>query len=227
MSKIEIIPAILPRDYAELEEKVSLVKDLVRTIQIDICDGQFVQNATWPYRKDDITFGQLLSQEQGLPNWNKIDFEIDLMANRVEGIVEDWISVGATRIIVHAEMNGDLIQAINKMKDKVEIGLALNIETPLEKVGPFISEINFIQCMGIDNIGFQGQSFDREVIEKIKLIKNKYTDMIVSIDGGVSEDNAQALADAGADRLVVGSAIFNSENIIETIRTLRQVKALI
>jgi ribulose-phosphate 3-epimerase len=70
--------------------------------------------------------------------------------------------------------------------------------------------------MGIDNIGFQGQKFDARVIDKIRAVKERFPDIKITIDGGVSLENAQTLLDAGADRLVVGSQIFNSDNIVET-----------
>lgn len=70
--KIEIIPAILPRDFAELEDKASLVQGAVKTVQIDVCDGQFVPNATWPYKKHDDTFEKLLSEDFGACDFGKI-----------------------------------------------------------------------------------------------------------------------------------------------------------
>jgi len=223
MIKKEIIPAILPRDYAELEDKISLVQGLVKTVQIDVCDGQFVPNASWPYRKEDETFKKLLTESEGLPGWKDLNFEIDLMANHAEEVVDEWVIAGATRVIVHVEMKGDLALAITNLKDRAEIGLALNIETPIETIEPFKDDIQFIQCMGIDQIGFQGQKFDSAVVEKIKAIKEKYPHLLVSVDGGVSMESAPILLEAGADRLVVGSAIFNSDNVFEAITKFKRL----
>lgn len=223
MSKIEIIPAILPKDFAELEDKASLVQGSVKTVQIDVCDGQFVPNATWPYKKRDDTFEKLLSEDLGLPFWEKVNYEIDLMVNRAEEVVEEWVRTGATRIIIHVEMRGDLALAISKIKDQVEIGLAINVETPIDIIDTYKDEINFIQCMGIDNIGFQGQKFDVKVIKKIKLLRAKYPDLPISVDGGVSLDSAPMLIEAGATRLVAGSAIFNSENSFDAIEAFKHL----
>lgn len=223
MSKIEIIPAILPKDFAEVEDKASLVLGSVKTVQIDICDGQFVPNATWPYKKHDLTFDKLLKEEEGLPGWEKLNYEIDLMVNRAEEIVEDWVSAGATRIIIHAEMKGDLGLTIANLKDRAEIGLALNIETPIDVIEKYKDDIQFIQCMGIDHIGFQGQKFDEEVVNKVREIKTKYSDLPISVDGGVSLENASKLIEAGANRLVVGSAIFDSDNVFEAIADFKRL----
>lgn len=223
MSKIEIIPAILPKDFAEVEDKASLVLGSVKTVQIDICDGQFVPNATWPYKKHDLTFDKLLKEEEGLPGWEKLNYEIDLMVNKAEEVVEDWVRVGATRIIVHTEMKGDLNLAIANLKDRAEIGLALNIETAIDVIEPFIDLIQFVQCMGIDHIGFQGQKFDEDVVNKVKEIKSRYPHLLVSVDGGVSLESAPKLIEAGANRLVVGSAIFDSDNAFDAIADFKRL----
>ncbi len=221
--KIEIIPAILPRDFAELEDKASLVQGSVKTVQIDVCDGQFVPNATWPYKKHDDTFEKLLSEDLGLPFWENLNYEIDLMVNRAEEVAEEWVRTGASRIIIHVEMNGDLAKAIAVIKDQVEIGLALNIETDIALIEKYKDDIQFVQCMGIDNIGFQGQSFDDKVIEKIKLIRSKYPELTISVDGGVSLESAPRLIEAGATRLVAGSAIFNAENSFDAIEAFKRL----
>jgi len=218
---VEIIPAILPKDFAELSEKISLIRGLVKTVQIDVCDGQFVQNATWPYKKEDDNFNRILSEEEGLPGWQELNFEIDLMVNRPEEIVEDWVTAGASRIIIHAEAVGDIGGAINILNGRIDVGLALNIDTPLDQILSYIDKIQSVQCMGIDHIGFQGQEFDVKVIGKVKEIKSSFPNLKVSVDGGVSLDNAPSLIEAGADRLVAGSAIFESDNFAEAIRKFK------
>lgn len=223
MNKLEIIPAILPKDFVELEEKVSLIHGLAKNVQIDICDGQFVPNSTWPYKKKDNNFQKLLDEQNGLPFWQDIDYEFDLMVNHANEIVEEWLRVGANRIILHLEMKGDLDLAIEKIHGLVEIGLALNIDTPIDLLDKYLDKIQFIQCMGIDHIGFQGQEFDNEVVNKIKKIKSKYPNLLVSVDGGVSLKNASNLIEAGANRLVVGSAIFDSDNVFEAIKNFNNI----
>ncbi len=221
--KIEIIPAILPYDYAELEDKVSLITGFVKSVQVDICDGQFVPNATWPYKKNDITFEKIIKEEEGLPSWQDLNYEFDLMVNHPAGVVDEWVIAGANRIIIHIESKGDINEAIEKLKDRVEIGIAINVETDIGALKPYIDRIQFIQCMGIDHIGFQGQIFDEKVIEKILLIKKTYPDLPISVDGGVSLETAPKLIEAGANRLVAGSAIFGDENVIDNISKFKKL----
>ena len=225
---IEIIPAILPQDFAEVVDKTTCIKGLVDTVQIDICDGHFVHSFTWPYKKHDDSFEKMLSEEIGLPDWQELDYEFDLMVDKPEEKIEDYVLIGATRIIIHAESKGDVLGAIKALKGRVEVGLALNIDTPIDVIDQFISKdgdnlIQFVQCMGIDTIGYQGQKFDTKVDDKIRKIRATYSNLPISVDGGVSLETAAELIAAGATRLVAGSAIFNDENPGEVIRKMRGV----
>jgi ribulose-phosphate 3-epimerase len=219
---MQIIPAILPKDFADLEDHVAKVKGLVPLVQIDICDGQFTPAASWPYKKNDSNFDAITKEDRGLPYWEEVEYEFDLMVNKPENVVENYVATGASRITLHIESKGDIAKAIQKLEGKVEIGLALNMETPLDALEPYSDKlqegkVRCIQLMGIDNVGFQGQAFDEKVIEKIKEVKKKYPELAIQIDGGVNLDTAPLLKAAGADRLVIGSAIFESGNIIEAI----------
>jgi ribulose-phosphate 3-epimerase len=224
----EIIPAILPQDFAELEDKVGLIRGVVKTVQVDICDGHFVPNFTWPYKKKDNTFEQMIREDEGLPSWETLDYEFDLMVDHPEKVVDDWVAIGATRIIIHIEAKGDPAKAVEMLQGRVEIGLALNMNTPVDALKAYANKIKdgaiqFIQLMGIDNVGFQHQAFDDKVIERVKAVKEAFPDLPISVDGGVSLDNAADLIDAGADRLIVGSAIFAAENPLSAIEEFKML----
>jgi ribulose-phosphate 3-epimerase len=224
MNTVEIIPAILPSDFNELVEKISRVKGLTKSVQVDICDGRFVPNMTWPYEHNDGIFAKIISQEEGLPAWENIDYEFDLMVDfKDPQDIEKWLLAGAARIILHAESEGDISKILENLNGRAEAGLALNLDTPISTIKSYEEAIRFVQLMGIERIGFQGQSFDLRVIEKIKEVKATYPQLPISIDGGVSLDNAEELIEAGASRLVVGSAIFGSENVVDTIREFQSL----
>jgi len=80
-----------------------------------------------------------------------------------------------------------------------------------------------VQCMGIKKIGFQGQSFDESVIERVRLLRASFPQLMISVDGGVNESNIVALAEAGADHLVVGSAIWSSETPTDALARLQEL----
>lgn len=221
---MKIIPAILPRNFSEIEEKTLLVKDVVDIVQIDVCDGKFVASTTWPYKKRDENFEAIIHEDRGMPLWEDIDYEFDLMIeNPTEDEVRKWLSAGAVRIVLHAESSPDLTPVIAMLNGLVEIGLALSIQTPIDIIEKYKDKISYIQLMGIRKIGFQGQAFDTRVLDKIKEIKEKYPQFPVQIDGGVSLATAIDLKKAGADRLVVGSVVFGSDIPEDTIRQLEMI----
>ncbi|MDO8575239.1 MAG: hypothetical protein Q7R78_00860 [bacterium] len=220
---INITPAILPADFSELEEKVSSVKGLVSLVQIDITDKTFTDEATWPYKKPDMNFESILKEERGMPFWEDVDYEIDLMVKKPEEVVEDWIITGATRLIIHSKSSENLGQLIDDLYGRIEIYLGLEIEDDISVIEKYIDKISGVQTMGISVIGHQGHPYAPEVIPKIKEIRNKYPSLPISVDGGVNLENAKDLIDAGATRLVCGSYLFESNNIVEAYDKIRNI----
>ena len=232
----EIIPAVLPKNYEDMKNKISLVRGVVPVVQIDLCDGTFVNNKTWPFTtggNDDRNLQNILQEREGMPFWEDIDFELDLMvADAVENF-DIYTKLGAKRIIFHLEADEiyrnltgfkDFVEGIDVyIRDTIEIGVAINCTTPVEQVFPLVNSVDFIQCMGIEHIGFQGQDFDERVLEHIKTLKEKFGDLIISVDGGVTLQTAPKLIQSGASRLVAGSAIFNTDDIIDTIENFRKL----
>jgi ribulose-phosphate 3-epimerase len=223
---MEIIPAVMPDSFSDLEQKLSLVSNLVLWVQIDVMDGRFVESQSWPYqRENDQDFSRILKQEEGLPSWQKLNFEIDLMVDNPKREASNWINAGASRLVIHLEsLSDNLVSLLEELKGaQVEIGLALDTETPLEKVWPFLDYIDFVQLMGIKKIGYQGQPFDREVIERLKNLKKKSPSTLLSVDGGLNSKTAPAIVAAGADRLIIGSAIFESGDVAGAIREFQKL----
>lgn len=224
---LEIIPAIMPRNYEDLKNRVALVRGIVPLVQIDICDGIFVKNQTWPYdeKDNDISnFNLIMEEKEGMPFWEDIDFELDLMVVDAVENFSTYMKLGPKRIVFHIEAIGnisefkDFLEGLDTyIRDTVQIGVAINTKTNIENIFPLVNYIDFVQCMGIEHIGFQGESFDEKVLEHIKTLKEKYPDIIISVDGSVNLDTAPDLIDAGAERLVIGSAIFKSNDIKETV----------
>lgn len=219
----EIIPAIMPDSYDDLADKVARVSSAVPLVQIDVMDGKFVQSRSWPYKKPDVSFERILTEDLGLPQWDTIDYEVDLMVSKPLEEVEKWFAAGAARVIVHIESMPDPKPIFEKYKGSLVVGLAIGTETPLDTIIPFLGEAGFVQFMGIKNIGFQGEMLDPGVLPRITRLRDSYPDLIISIDGGVTLDNARTLLAAGVNRLVSGSAIYESVNVIETIEQFKSL----
>jgi len=229
---IEIIPAILPKNYEDLKNKISLVKEVVSIVQIDICDGIFAPSHTWPFNSSQIDqhFTKILNEQEGMPFWEEVDFELDLMvADAVENF-DVYTKLSPKRIIFHLEAVKDLndfrqfLEGIDVyIRDSIQIGVALNPSTPLEQIYPIINEIDFVQFMGNDKIGHQGIALDEKIYDKIKSLRERYSDIPIAVDIGVNENTASTLVEAGATKLVMGSAIFNTDDIIGTIERFRNL----
>lgn len=228
---IEVLPAIMPDSIRDWEQKALYVKGLTQWAQVDVMDGQFVPSVSWPYvRGAEREFESLMHEEQGVPLWDFFNYEVDLMVKKPERVIEDWIALGMRRIIVHIESTDNMQEIIDIVKEKtgekgstwrVELGIAIGTTTPLETIEPYIEEIDCIQCMGIEKIGFQGQQFDERVLTHVSALRERYPNSIISIDGSVNEDTAAELIASGANRLVVGSAIFTAEHPEEVIKAIK------
>lgn len=225
---MEIIPAILPKNFGEIEEKISQISEMTDLVQIDICDGKFVPTITWPYWKADIkpdeNFSAILREDRGMPEWENIDYEFDLMISEpTEEDARKWLSAGAKRIILHHESSKDLSKVMNILNGLVEIGLAINNTTDISEIKKYEDRIQYIQIMGIRKAGFQAQPFEISTLDKIKEVKSLYPNIKIQIDGGVNEDNISKIKEAGADSVVTGSALFESDNIFETFEEFKSI----
>lgn len=121
-----------------------------------------------------------------------LDFEAHLMVREPEKIVDQWVKRGAKRIITHKDL--DLIQGI-------EFGRAFKLDEEIKDLG----NANFVHLMSIDEIGEQGHPFNPQVFDRIKRVREKFPEVPISVDGGISIENYQKLIESGANRLIVGS----------------------
>jgi len=230
----EIIASVLPfKTYEELKNKVGSLRGLVSAIQIDFCDGIFVPSQTWPFTSggfDDYDFQKIINEEQGLPYWQEFDFEFDLMvADAVENF-DTYMKLGPKRIIFHMEAMESLEDFQNFLegmdlyiRDNIQIGIAFKPSMPLENVFRLISFVDFVQCMGNDKIGVSGISLDEKVFDRIKTLREKYSDLPIEVDIGITEETAPLLVQAGATKLITGSVLFNSHDKIEFVERMQNL----
>ena len=255
----EIIPAIIPKSFDELKAKIKLVEPYacsepsrgIKTVQMDIMDGVFVLNKTWPYAAPT----QRVAALNGLES--SINLEAHLMVQNPEEVLDDWLKSPVKRIILHWEALSKIFnfprprQACPAKRDErggqffpasprlgrgraifnfikeahnvnKEFGVALNLETPITVLDNFISGIDLVLLMSV-NPGFTGQEFLPAAIDKIKALRRKYPHVKIEVDGGINLANAKEIIEAGADFLAVGSAIFESKNIGETIKKFKSI----
>ena len=226
-----VTPAVLPSSRKDLEEKLALFARMpsVGRIQIDVVDGKFASPASWPSIKSDLILGtpseleQMVTEGYMLPRLDCIEYEIDLMCLDAERAAALWLALGATRLIFHAESTTDLPRLLASVRGRfgagdgfvpglISYGLAMNIASDLALLEPCLSEIQFVQFMGIARIGQQGQAFDPHVIKKVGEFRAKHPEIPVQVDGGVTLASAHELTALGVTNLVVGSGILKASD---------------
>ena len=250
----EIVPAIIAENFKELEEKTRLVEPYVKTVQLDVADGIFVANKTWPYfaPQSGATNGKpfVADTPQGKPSLRDLDkiettldFEAHLMIDSPHQVLNEWLNSRVKRVILHWEVlekihNHELLPyktqitagfPVSNLAEEAhqrgkEFGVALNLETPVAALDNFMSYVDLVLLMSVPP-GWGGQRFDERVIPKIIALRQKYPDVKIEVDGGVSADNMAKLIEAGADFLAVGSAIFNAGDIGGMITELNDLAA--
>lgn len=223
---IEIIPAVLPKTRKDIEETVlRYLETPVQTIQIDLVDGDFASPKTWPYNSKNQYEEYKTLEEEGFPGWQDIDIELDLMiANPLESL-ERFIEWGPSRIILHGSSIDpkEYIAFLEKhraVQSFIHFGIAFSVEDDVSLYASVLEHVDFVQCMGITTIGKQGQSFDEKVLKQIEHVKKIIPDMVISVDGAVTPETSQKLITAGATRLVSGSYLAKSIDVLEAIHTL-------
>ncbi len=226
---IEIIPAVLPQTYADIEKAVTAVHAIAPTIQIDFCDGKYVQSKTWWFNGKDVARKDaILSEQEGLPFWDSTNYEFDLMIEDPLTHIDTFIALGPSKIIFHKKSLSveALLQYFETLpevtRQVISFGIALQLDDDPKEIAPLVPYLRRIQCMGIEHIGSQGQPFTDKAVSMVKALHDLYGDKVrISVDGGVNESNIPALVAAGARRLVVGSAIFQSVDPHGTIEALQ------
>jgi len=212
-----IAPSILAADFANLQREVEMINSSQADwIHIDIMDGVFVPN---------ISMG--VPVVEAIKRHSKKPLDVHLMIVQPEKYVEAFYKAGAETISVHIEACPHLHRDIQQIKLMgCKAGVAINPHTPISHLSEIIQDIDLVCLMSV-NPGFGGQKFIEKTYEKIKelnfLIVAKKSNALIEIDGGVTQQNAKALLDAGAHALVAGNSVFASENPKEAIRRLKEV----
>jgi len=211
-----IAPSILASDFANLQKEVEMINtSQADWVHIDIMDGVFVPN---------ISMG--LPVVEAVKRHAKKPMDVHLMIVRPEKYVEAFQKAGADMISVHIEACPHLHRNVQQIKALgCKAGVAVNPHTPISSLYDLIQDIDLVCLMSV-NPGFGGQKFIERTYDKIKelkaLIKSRQSKTLIEIDGGVNQQNAKLLLDAGADVLVTGNFVFSSPNPKEVIQRLKE-----
>jgi ribulose-phosphate 3-epimerase len=212
-----IAPSILSADFARLGDEVRAVLDAgADIVHFDVMDNHYVPN---------LTIGPLVCEalrKAGI----EAPIDVHLMVRPVDRIVPDFAQAGATWITFHPEASEHVDRTIGLIREcGCRPGLVLNPATPVNWLDHVLDKIDMVLLMSV-NPGFGGQSFIPSALPKIarvrELIDRSGRDIRLEVDGGVKVDNIEAVAAAGADTFVAGSAIFGSRDYRSTISAMRE-----
>jgi ribulose-phosphate 3-epimerase len=194
-----VVPAFIPQSK---EEVIRFAQTLCfsQELQLDLVDGQFVPTVSWPY--DPV--GEPRSVKSYLDPYT---LEVDLMVKDPLTAAQQWVEAGADMLVFHVEtLSLDDFKAFADAT-AVSVGVSAHGATPLNTLIEYASYADYIQLMGIYEIGAQGLPFDEAVLQKTEELKRRFPRMMVSVDGSVNQDTIKRLKKAGVDRFVCGSAI--------------------
>lgn len=210
-----IAPSILAADFGKLAQDIDMInRSEADWIHCDVMDGTFVPN---------ISFGMpILKAVQKVA---KKPMDVHLMIENPSHYLEAFRDVGADILTVHQEACVHLDRTLHAIRDLgMKAGVAINPSTPIELLSEVLSLIDVVCIMSV-NPGYGGQKFIPYTYDKVrrlkKMITEKGCETLIEIDGGVSDQTAPGLLEAGADVLVAGSYVFKSENPIATIQQLK------
>ncbi len=199
---MEIIPAILEKDWSEIKKKIKLVEGLADWIQLDVSDGQFTSTQTWNNPQDLFLIK------------SNLNIEVHLMVNEPWLVAGSWFSSPAKRVVVQVEalaspqsVRFDELIFLAKRYGK-EIVWAFKIETPWQGYEELLQKPDSRVLFLSVEPGRQGQNFDERVFDKIKTLKLAHSNVKVAVDGGINLDNIKSIKSVGVDSVVIGSGIF-------------------
>ncbi len=211
---VKIAPSVLSADLSRLTEEIRKVEEEADLLHLDIMDGHFVPN---------ISVGpgvvRSLRKEFSLP------FDVHLMIEKPERYIDQFVQAGSDSITVHQEACPQLRRTIRKIrKKKIKVGVSLNPPTGLCKIENVLEEVDMVLLMTV-NPGFGGQKFISAVLPKIKdlrkLVKMKQLNLDIEVDGGMNTQSAPQVVEAGANVLVIGSALFQAEDPLQALRVIK------
>ncbi|RMF97110.1 MAG: ribulose-phosphate 3-epimerase [Gammaproteobacteria bacterium] len=217
MADFLIAPSILSADFARLGEEVDTVLAAgADVVHFDVMDNHYVPN---------LTVGPLVCEalrRHGV----SAPIDVHLMVRPVDRLIEDFAAAGASYISFHPEASEHVDRSIELIRQRgCRAGLALNPATPLDWLDYTLDKLDLVLVMSV-NPGFGGQAFIPRSLDKLRAVRERIRasgrQVRLEVDGGIKPENIAAVAAAGADMFVAGSAIFGSDDYAATIAAMRK-----
>ena len=211
-----LAPSILSADFARLADDIAAVeRGGAGAIHVDVMDGHFVPN---------ITLGPPVVKS--IRKATTLPLDVHLMIENADRYLDAFIDAGASWVTLHAEALPHLQRSVAHLRSRgVQAGVAINPATPLSALEEILSDLDYVLVMSV-NPGFGGQKFLPGSLDKVRRLRVQIVDrglrVRIEVDGGVDMTNVRALADAGADIVVAGQAVFGGGNAERDARRLME-----
>lgn len=203
-SPLSLVPSLPAESFAELSKIARLLEGVAAGFQVDIVDGVFVSATSWPFTEPSVS--NALEQLHELSSL--FELEMDCMCMEPEQYLEQFVQLGVKRVVIHVGSTDAYPQCIAHAKGHgYKIGFAITNDSSREMLTQYVDQLDFVQVMGIKNVGMQGQEFDERTLDTIALLRKAYPRLEIAVDGGVNAATIRRLLQAGATRFAPGSAI--------------------
>jgi ribulose-phosphate 3-epimerase len=223
-ANLAIVPSYPAPNFMALRDLAFAVAPVCTELQVDIVDGQFVPAYSWPFTETSEPAVSELQHLAELPP--TLTLEVDCMVREPLQYLDTLAALGARRIIIHHRSTEDYQACLNHARvNGYTVGIAVLPTVDLSLVEPLITSFDYVQVMGIKEVGKQGQPFATEALALIAAIRLLYPEKEVAVDGAVNADTIPALVAAGATRLAPGSAVVGASDPAHAV-TLLQALAL-
>lgn len=200
-----IVPAVIPQSYEDLQAQIAKLSHLTE-VHVDVVDGVFVPPLSWPY-----------TTEHAIPAvahalLAPFSLEVDLMVEDQLGAAAAWLQAGADQLVFHAEVISPTLLETFRVAQDVSVGISSLNSLPLSRLYEYFPFVDYVQVMGIAQIGAQGLPFDESVLARIAQIQSDFPGMPISIDGSMNRTTLPRIVPLGLSRIIVGSAIMGQSD---------------
>jgi len=214
---LSVVPSYPAPSFTELSGLLLKLQGVSAGFQVDIVDGVFVPHMSWPFTETDPEAALLQLQTFS----ESYELEIDCMCMQPETYLETFVQAGARRVVIHIGTTENYAECIAHARmHNYKIGFAFTNDVPFVMLEPYLTEIDFVQVMGIAQVGAQGQPFDERTLETVARIRAAYPQLEIAIDGAVNTDTITRLFAVGANRFAPGSALTHTDDPVTAYKHL-------
>lgn len=222
---IEIIPSIIPQNLNIVRERFGKILGMAKKVQLDVIDGNYAPSKTWPFNGNQFEEMMKIARgEEKFPYIDEFILEIDMLTLHPIEYISDFISLGAKSFVIHIDSTDHIEECLRTVKSvNCEIGLGVKPSGDISVIESFLPELDFVQFMGNDRVGYSGVDIDENVIDMIKNFHHSHLSVPIQIDIGVNQKTIPTLKEAGVFSFVSSSSIFNASDVKAALINLQSL----